>query len=408
MVQRGITMMVASLPSSLDSAALARRLAELAGEERAVQVEFLLHLDEFDRRRAYVDAGYDSLWEYCLRALHLREGAAGRRIGAMRVLRRFPVLAPELRDGRLCMSTASLLGQVLTEQNLVELVARAAYRTKAEVEELVVSIKPRPTPAEGVRRLPTPAPAPTGNRDVASVEPSRDGIGPTLALALAPPASAPAAEPRAPVPSKVEASEVARASACEVRPVAEDRWSVRVTLDAAAKANLDALRALLSHKIADGDVGAVVRDAIRCALEKYGKRRGAIGDRADRTAACRPRSKRGGGAASRATDPARLIPAAVRREVWRRDGERCTFVGPDGHRCESRWQLQFDHLDPVALAGGKSPTADDLRLRCRPHNLLEAERVFGREHMDQFRRDGIGRTDGPGCTAREPEARYAA
>jgi hypothetical protein len=48
-----------------------RRLAELAGDERAVQVEFLLHLDEFDRRRAYVDAGYRSLWEYCLRALHL-------------------------------------------------------------------------------------------------------------------------------------------------------------------------------------------------------------------------------------------------------------------------------------------------------------------------------------------------
>jgi hypothetical protein len=101
MVNRGFIVMVSSLPSSLDSAALAHRLAELAGDERAVQVEFLLHLDEFDRRRAYVDAGYDSLWEYCLRALHLREGAAGRRIGAMRVLRRFPALEPALRDGRI-------------------------------------------------------------------------------------------------------------------------------------------------------------------------------------------------------------------------------------------------------------------------------------------------------------------
>jgi hypothetical protein len=64
-------------------------------------------------------------------------------------------------------------------------------------------------------------------------------------------------------------------SAAEVRPVAEDRWSLRVTLDGAAKADLDALRTLLSHKIPDGELGAVVREAIRCALEKHGKRRGA-------------------------------------------------------------------------------------------------------------------------------------
>jgi hypothetical protein len=226
-----------------------------------------------------------------------------------------------------------------------------------------------------------------------------DGSGPPLALPSAQPTSAPATPTPAPVAPPGE-TRAARASACEVRPVAEERWSVRITLDAAAKANLDALRALLSHKIPDGDLGAVVRDAIRCALEKYGKRRGAVGGGATQKGDRR--------AASRARLPARSIPAAARREVWQRDGGRCTFVGPDGCRCESRWQLQFDHIDPVALAGGKTPTAADLRLRCRPHNLLEAERVFGREHMDQFRRDAAGRTGGPGCNAREPVARYAA
>ena len=74
--------------SSLPSDLLARRLAALAGDERAVQADFLLHLDEFDRRRAYLPLGFPSLWAYCLTVLHLREGAAGRRIGAMRVLRR--------------------------------------------------------------------------------------------------------------------------------------------------------------------------------------------------------------------------------------------------------------------------------------------------------------------------------
>jgi hypothetical protein len=96
---------MATLPlSSLDSRTLARRLGELAGDERRVQVEFLLHLEEFDRRRAFLELGHGSLWTYCLEALHLREASAGRRIGAMRVLRRFPWVAEALRDGRRAFS----------------------------------------------------------------------------------------------------------------------------------------------------------------------------------------------------------------------------------------------------------------------------------------------------------------
>ena len=120
-----------SAPSSLDSAALARRLGELAGHERAVQVEFLLHLAEFDTRRAWAEAGHRSLWDYLLRVVHLREGAAFRRIAAMRVVRRLPVVAEALRDGRLCLSTVAVLEKLLTVENFAELVARAAFLTKA-------------------------------------------------------------------------------------------------------------------------------------------------------------------------------------------------------------------------------------------------------------------------------------
>ena len=44
--------------SDLDSEVLATRLNELLGDERNVQVEFLLHLEEFDRRRQYESKGY--------------------------------------------------------------------------------------------------------------------------------------------------------------------------------------------------------------------------------------------------------------------------------------------------------------------------------------------------------------
>jgi hypothetical protein len=372
-------MTMALLPPSLDSATLTRRLGELAGDERNVQVDFLLHLDEFDRRRAYLDAGHGSLWDYCLRALHLREGAAGRRIGAMRVLRRFPRLEPALRDGRLCASTASLLSQVLTDGNLEELVARAAYHTKAEVEEILVSLRPRPAPQEGIRNLPAPVPALAAVN--ALMEGSADG-GPLFGLPAPSRGSVDAVTEAAPAAIAPEHSPVrSRPSPVKVEPVAEDRWSVRITLDAGTKAELETLKALLSHKIPNGDLGAVLREAIRCGIEKHGKRKGASSPAQARRQGEAGAAKPGHGSSKPSS---RHIPAPVRREVWQRDGGRCTFVGSDGCRCDSRWKLEFDHVVPSAF-GGKS-TADNIRLRCRGHNMHHAERVYGREHMDQFRR----------------------
>ncbi|GEJ55572.1 HNH endonuclease [Anaeromyxobacter diazotrophicus] len=83
-------------------------------------------------------------------------------------------------------------------------------------------------------------------------------------------------------------------------------------------------------------------------------------------------------------DP-RHVPAAVAREVWKRDGGRCSFRLPDGSVCGSTRRLELDHIQPVAL-GGRS-TADNLRVACWDHNSLHAEHVFGREHMEQFRKD---------------------
>ncbi len=358
--------------ASLDSEALARRLRDLVGEERNIQVDFLLHLDEFDRRRAYLEAGFPSLWDYCLRVLYLREGAAGRRIGAMRVLRRFPGLEAALRDGRLCLSTLALLGQVLTDQNADELLSRAAYRSKAEVDALVASVKPRPTPAEGIRKLPvqraeTTAVEPRPSAQAAPPPPAPSVIPPEVSremgALLAPTATAVAPPSR-------------DAPASEMRAVSENRWSLRVTIDGAFKEDLVTLAAMLSHKIPRGDVAAVLHEAIRCGIETHGKRKGAV----------MLALKKSLNLGAPGGDP-RSVPMEVRRQVWKRDGGRCTWAAPDGRRCGSRWQLELDHIEPLLL-GGRS-TVDNLRLRCRGHNLLYAEQTYGRQHMERFRRQQI-------------------
>jgi 5-methylcytosine-specific restriction endonuclease McrA len=363
-------------PSSLDAKTLAACLRSSAGEERDRQVDFLRYLDPFDAREAYREAGYGSLWQFCLRELALREGAAGRRIGAMRLLREFPRLEAPLRDGRLSLTTVVTLRPVLTNENLDDVVARASFKTDEETRHLVATLMPRPAPTEGIRKLPEPTP----RLAVAVPGPARPVAGDEPVEARAAEVLPSATQPRedAPPPDSMNFALTAPArpaSRPTLEPVSADQWSVRVTIDSALKSDLDTLKCLLSHKVPNGDLAEVLREAVRCAIEHHGKRRGAVNPKRAR----KPAERKVPPASGR--EP---VPAAVKRAVWERDGGRCTYVSPDGRRCESRWQLEYDHVE-AAARGGPS-TVENSRLRCRPHNLLHAEDTFGREHMARFRR----------------------
>jgi hypothetical protein len=60
------------------------------------------------------------------------------------------------------------------------------------------------------------------------------------------------------------------------------------------------------------------------------------------------------------------IPEAVRIEVWRRDGGRCS-------RCESRENLEYDHIVPLAKGG--SNTARNVELLCEKCNRSKADKI---------------------------------
>ena len=299
------------------------------------------------------------MWDYLLRVVHLREGAAYRRLAAMRVVRRLPVVADALRDGRLCLSTVAVLETLFTEENVGELVARAAFLTKAEVQRLAVTLQPRTAPKDGLRLLPSKKAEPRETRT-----PVDERSIPAVSVATAP--LAPAALQLAPPPSRAT-----------LEPVTTDTYSLRVTVDAALQKEIEELKALLSHKIPNGDLTAVLREAIQCALEKHRKRKGAAEPVRKRKSpvAAKP--------AKKAVCGRQPISAAVRREVWKRDEGRCTWRGPDGQRCGNTWRVELDHIRPAAL-GGPS-TVENLRILCRSHNAVAAEQVFGREHMEACR-----------------------
>jgi 5-methylcytosine-specific restriction endonuclease McrA len=77
----------------------------------------------------------------------------------------------------------------------------------------------------------------------------------------------------------------------------------------------------------------------------------------------------------------RRLPVAVRDEVWRRDGGRCTYVGSTGHRCDSTYQLELHHVVPHARGGAAN--VSNLKIVCASHNLHQARQDFGAEQVER-------------------------
>jgi hypothetical protein len=145
----------------------------------------------------------------------------------------------------------------------------------------------------------------------------------------------------APLPVRPEKIRLLDASATEIR----------VTLNAETLAALDHIRNLISH----ARPNATYAEAIEY-LAKFGIKK---------------------------LDPLVLPPSGnIERKAWQRDGGKCTYVSPGGKKCESQTFLQFDHIIPKSKGG--PDTLDNLRLRCRAHNLLAGVEEFREAKMSQF------------------------
>jgi hypothetical protein len=63
----------------------------------------------------------------------------------------------------------------------------------------------------------------------------------------------------------------------------------------------------------------------------------------------------------------RMIPTAVKLEVWKRDKGCCV-------KCGRRDNLHFDHILPYSH-GGTSLLAENIQLLCARHNLEKKNRI---------------------------------
>src|SRR5688572_23834374 len=213
---------------------LRRDLEARFASERVETAELVVHIAEFDARRLYKEAGFDSMHDYCMRIGRLSEDAAYRRLHAARALRKFPCLFPALADGRLNLSAVCILAPHLTPENVDECVAAAKHRSNAQIRDWLVARMIAP-PSKA-------APAPPQARQLEVRLPSVALTRVTLPLSdlAAPTPDEPRREEPAPDNGPIE-------------------FEMRFTISREDHARFRYAQALLSHAVPSGDVAAIFR-----------------------------------------------------------------------------------------------------------------------------------------------------
>jgi len=362
----------------LGDADLLHQLSTLVNRDRANTATLLAHIAEVDDRGLYRPAGYPSMFGYCVGELRFSEDAAYKRIRAARVGRKFPELFKALADGRLHLTALSLLAPHFTLENVSELIDAATHRTRSDLEELIAGrfgVPGSPISQRPMIRAVAPALSMHDTQlwTVNGDSSAGDSAAPDAQQGATP-------EPANPqnygqlVPEPAEGTQLQSLSqSCPV-------FLVRLTVPKSTHDKLRHAQGLLSHAVPSGDLAQVFDRALDALISQLEVRKLGVSGRE-----LRREEVRREGSGSEGGAPSRYIPAAVRRAAWERDGGRCTFVSITGGRCRSRQFLEFDHVEPFAR-GGKA-TVENIRLRCRTHNQVEAERVFWREFMRQRRQE---------------------
>jgi hypothetical protein len=361
----------------LTDATLLRELTAMVSRDRETTAMLLAHIAEVDARRAYAGAGYSSLFAYCVEELRFSEDASYKRIQAARAARLFPVLFEAVADGRLHVTAVCMLAPHLNPQNLDELIRAATHRKKIDLEAWLAVRFPDFGSAKGPALVSSITPvAARSNVADGGLELALEQVASHAQEGLDSPWEEDASEEVRVGSTKLPAadSELALEQVAEVR-MRPEHYLVRVTIGRVTHDKLRYAQALLSHAVPSGDVAQVLDRALDVLIARLERKKlGAA--RQPKSSVQEARVPTDSGRARTAT---RYIPAQVRRAVWERDGGRCSFVGPGGHRCESHRFLEFDHAEPFARGG--AATVEGLRLRCRAHNQFAAERDFGAEFM---------------------------
>ena len=145
--------------SGLPDQVLLAHIRSLVLHEQALQLAVLDHLREIHTRHLHLRLGFSSLFDYAVRELGYSEGAAWRRIKAMRLCSQTAGTRERLQDRSLTLSAAALLQNTFDLQQRTASATATVGRGSASAAPELLPGATRPAPEAGAVGAEAAAPA---------------------------------------------------------------------------------------------------------------------------------------------------------------------------------------------------------------------------------------------------------
>ncbi len=133
---------------------LLKSTEEAALTARESIIRLLHHLAEVQRRRLFARVGCDSLFDYCVRVVHMSHGEAARRVNASRALAEFPNLEEKIVSGTLTVTAISQaqiffkserkLSNPIPEEKKQEIYLQLENQSTRSAEKILLSLSSQP------------------------------------------------------------------------------------------------------------------------------------------------------------------------------------------------------------------------------------------------------------------------
>jgi hypothetical protein len=306
---------------NLTHSEILQKAKQTALEERRLGIALLHYLQEIERRRIF-SPQFSSLHEYVVRELGYSDGAAHRRISAMRLMRDVADVEKKLSSGSLTLSTASQVQNFL----VVEKRSGGNLYSTDEKENLIRSVE---------------------NKSTRQTE--------ALLAARSPRTMAVIRE--------------------RPRSIDGENVQVTLTLTASLQSKLEKLKNLMAHRHPNPSISEQLEMLADLALQRLDPSTRPIEPRKISTSERSAPGRRSGAEAHSLAPKARtrFIPISARRAIWNRAGHRCEYRASDSRiRCSRRHLLQVDHRLAFSRGGGNG--LENLQLLCATHNQWKGTR----------------------------------
>jgi hypothetical protein len=330
---------------------------------------------EIERRRAFAEKNYPSLFEFCVGFLGYKRDAAYRRIAAMRALRDAPEVEEKVKAGSLSLSTLAQAQShfsrkkrenvPLTKPEKLELFTKLENLSVRQTEELFTVLTPKEIPKETLKyiddetfewRLTLP------KRVYEKLQKLKTHLGPKKTGVDS-------------IEALEKALDIANREFEKKFEKSERKLERLRNLSRNSKIKIETPENLFRCTPNEFEASERNLEALESSFEtlksKFEKSENKLKNPEKLQAKFRTPRK------------SKYISVHTKRKVWKRDQGQCAHVDETtGERCPSRYRLEVDHV--IARALGGSNETENLRLTCRAHNQLAAIKTFGLQTMNQF------------------------